>query len=655
LESAIGRSSPDRVGEVKPPLTALFVAARTRDLVSQSGQGQKIHLIGICGTGMGSLAGLLKAAGHDVRGSDSDVYPPMSTQLAEQGIAVMDGYRPENLDWCVPDGVVVVGNVCTKDQVEVVAARERKLKLTSFPALLEELFLVRSHALVVAGTHGKTTTAAMAAFVLFDAGRDPSFLVGGVPQNFGRGWRLGAKDGLFVVEGDEYDTAFFDKGSKFLHYQPKTAILTSVELDHVDIFDSLDAVKTAFRRFVELLPADGLLVVAADSPGAMEVAAAARCRVESYAVAGANGRVDGAHWVARTLAQRPGGRTLFEVTRGGQVYGTFDTGLPGGYNLANTLSVIAAATGVGLPPEAIARGVRRFAGVRRRQETRGVAQGVTVVDDFAHHPTAVRETLRAMRGRYGGGRLVAIFEPRSATSRRAVFQHDYADAFSAADEIIVGPVNHPEKAPAGDRFDPERLAADLRGRGVAARHIGVVDKIVEQVAESAAAGDTVVVMSSGGFGGIHDKLLARLGDAVVPASADDLSGVGRLLEQTGLSYPDMPRHLNELLVLRDPSRQVVGCVAMELYDEAGLLRALATSPDRRGEGLGWMLADAALNRARRRGCRRVYLVTENASDFFAEKFGFQAVGRELIDAPVMESSQFGTSSESATAMVLELK
>jgi UDP-N-acetylmuramate: L-alanyl-gamma-D-glutamyl-meso-diaminopimelate ligase len=608
----------------------------------------KIHLIGICGTGMGSLAGLLKAAGHDVRGSDSEVYPPMSTQLMEQGIEVMDGYRPTNLDW-QPD-VVVVGNIATKDQVEVLGAQERKLQLTSFPALLEDLFLKAGHALVVTGTHGKTTTSSLASFVLTSAGRDPSFLVGGVPQNFGRSWQLGRPGGLFVVEGDEYDTAFFDKGSKFFHYQPKTAILTSIELDHVDIFDSLDAVKTAFRKFVELIPESGLLVVAADSPNALEVARSARCRVETYEI-----RTDhdgGADWIGRPIAQRPGGRTLFEVTRKGTRYGIFDSGMPGGYNLANALSVIAACADLGLSVEEIQRGIRRFAGVKRRQETRGVAQGVTVVDDFAHHPTAVRETLRALRGRYGNGRLIAVFEPRSATSRRAVFQEEYADAFSSADEIIIGPVSHPEKAPANDRFDPERLAADLRGRGVAARHLSSVDKIVEQIAESAAAGDTVVVMSSGGFGGIHDKLLSHLGDAVIPADNDDLPGLQELLDETGLSYPDMVEHLSEILVLRDPERRIVGCVAMEMYDEAGVLRTLATSSSRRGEGLGWMLADAALGRARRRGARRVYLITENASDFFAEKFGFQTVQRELVDAGVLESTQFRNSK--GTTMVLDL-
>jgi UDP-N-acetylmuramate: L-alanyl-gamma-D-glutamyl-meso-diaminopimelate ligase len=612
----------------------------------------RIHLIGICGTGMGSLAGLLKAAGHDVRGSDSDVYPPMSTQLAEQGIPVMNGYGGHNLDW-QPE-VVVVGNVQTRDQIEVKAAQERGLKLTSFPALLEELFLDRLHSLVVAGTHGKTTTSSLAAFVLQHAGRDPSFLVGGVPVNFGRSWGLG-NGSTFVVEGDEYDTAFFDKKSKFLHYRPKTAIVTSVELDHIDIFESLDDIKEAFRAFVRLIPSDGLLIVAADSPGALDVAKAATCRVETYVVRGADNADAQADWTARAIATRLGGRTLFEVSHGGKPFGVFDTGLAGAYNLANALAVIAAGASLGLSNEEIGRGIRHFAGVRRRQEVRGVAQGVTVVDDFAHHPTAVRETLRALRRRHGGGRLIAIFEPRSATSRRAVFQKDYADAFSGADETIVGAVSHPEKAPADDRFDPERLAADLRGKGVAARHVANVDQIVEQIADRAAAGDTVVIMSSGSFDGLHDKLLARLGDAVVPARTEDLDGVSALLERSSLGYPEAGARLGDMLVVRDDGNgTIVGCVAMELYDDAGLLRSLATAPERRGEGLGWMLADAALGRARARGCRRVYLITENASDFFAEKFGFRTVQPSLVDAAVAESSQFRGATPNSTAMVLDL-
>ncbi len=614
----------------------------------------KVHLIGICGTGMGALAGLLKASGHDVRGSDTDVYPPMSTQLVEQGIEIMSGYRATNLDWS-PD-VVVVGNVCSKDHTEVVAANARGFRLTSFPALLEELYLHDHPAVVIAGTHGKTTTSSIASFMFTDAGLDPSFLVGGIPVNFGRSWRYGKAGAPFVIEGDEYDTAFFDKGSKFFHYRPRYAVLTSVELDHVDIFASLDDIKNAFRKFVGLLPEDGYLVVAADSPGALEVASSAKCTVERYGVmrhgdATADASVE---WWARPLANR-GPRNLFEVIHNGKPLGVFDTGLAGAYNLANALSVIAVGTKLGVPHDVLARGVRRFAGVRRRQEVRGVAQGVRVIDDFAHHPTAVRETLEGLRQRFPGGRLVAIFEPRSATSRRAVFQKDYAEAFAAADEVIIGAVHLPEKAPAGDRFDPERLAADLRGKGLAARHMIDVEKVVEQVASTAAAGDTVVVMTSGGFEGIHDRLLSRLGDAVVSARQGDLPGVQTLLARTQLKYPDVESHLGDLLVLRDGNGQVNGCVSIELYDEAGLLRALATAPERRGMGIGWMLADAAVNRARARGCRRIFLLTENASDFFAEKLGFKKVDRAMVDASVLESSQFGFDTERATPMVRDLE
>jgi UDP-N-acetylmuramate: L-alanyl-gamma-D-glutamyl-meso-diaminopimelate ligase len=596
---------------------------------------------------MGSLAGLLKAAGHDVRGSDEHVYPPMSTQLAEQSIPIFDGFRAENLDWG-PDEVVI-GNVCRKDHVEVVAAAARNLKLTSFPAVLEEQFLSTRHSLVVAGTHGKTTTSALAASVLVDAGRNPGFLVGGVPQGLGHSFRTGGSDAPFVVEGDEYDTAFFDKGSKFFHYRPRTAILTSVELDHVDIFASLDAVKDAFKKFVALIPPEGLLVVCADDAGAMECAKAARCRVERYSVAGAE-----AEWRAKPTGMRPGGRTTFAVEHNGNAFGELELGLPGAYNLANALAVIAAVADLGLQAPEIARGVRRFAGVRRRQEVRGVAQGVTVIDDFAHHPTAVRATLAALRGRHGGGKLFAVFEPRSATSRRATFQSEYAEAFGSVDEVIIGAVNAPEKAPEGDRFDPERLAADLRGRGVPARFLATVEQIAGHLAERAAPGDTVVVMSSGGFGNVHDKILDKLGLAVTAARAGDLGQVRALLDRVALPYADLDAHAEELLVLHDGGT-VVGCVAMELYDDAGLLRSLAVAPESRGQGLGWMLADAALLRARARGARAVYLTTDNATDFFAEKFGFKRVERSSLSKAMLASSQFRVARADATVtMKLDL-
>lgn len=616
----------------------------------------KLHLIGICGTGMGSLAGLLKASGHDVRGSDEHVYPPMSTQLAEQSIPVFDGFRPENLDW-QPD-LVVVGNACRRDHVEVVAAEKRGLKLTSFPAALSELYLATRHPLVVAGTHGKTTTSSLASSVLLDAGRDPGFLIGGVPigTRMHQGFRVGAEGGVFVVEGDEYDTAFFDKGSKFFHYRPRTAILTSVELDHVDIFSSLEAVKAAFRRFVSLIPEQGLLVVCADDVGALECADVATCRVERYTVATPEGSAAGADWVARRTGTRPGGRMLFTVERRGEFFGEFETGLVGMHNLSNALGVIAALADLGLTAQELAYGVRRFAGVRRRQEVRGVAQGVTVIDDFAHHPTAVRETLGALRGQYGEGRLFAVFQPNSASSRRAVFQDDYATAFQAVDEVIIGPVHQQGRAlpPEGDRLDPERLAADVRRKGVPARYFDNVDAIVDYVATRAAPGDIVVVMSSGSFGGIHEKVLQRLGPAVTDARPEDTKRVRALLERVSLPYPDIAEHLDELLVLRD-SGDPIGCIALEQYGDAGLLRALAVVPERRGEGLGWMIVDAALRRARQRGAQRVFLTTDQATDFFAEKFGFRSCERSAVDAAVLRSSQFlGSRAAGAVTMVLDL-
>ncbi|MBI5479830.1 MAG: UDP-N-acetylmuramate:L-alanyl-gamma-D-glutamyl-meso-diaminopimelate ligase [Deltaproteobacteria bacterium] len=609
----------------------------------------KLHLIAICGTGMGSLAGLLKAAGHEVRGADENVYPPMSTQLAEQGIQAYPGFHAANLDWG-PDRVVV-GNVCRRDHVEVVAARERGLDLTSFPAVLADLFLAGRHSLVVAGTHGKTTTAALASFVLADAGRDPSFLIGGVPLDFGRGWHLGQGE-AFVVEGDEYDTAFFDKGSKFFHYRPRTAILTSVEFDHADIFPDLAAVKAAFAKFVGLIPVDGLLVVAHSSPEALAVARSARCRVVTY---GLDPR-SGADYTAELVPGAPAGRQLFEVRRRGEALCLFETGLCGRHNLENVLGVIAAMQGVGLDAAEIARGVRRFAGVKRRQEVRGVAQGVTVIDDFAHHPTAVRLTLQGLRARYGRARLVAVFEPRSATSRRQVFQREWAESFVDADEVLLAPLHAPERVPAAERLDVEQLVRDLRARGCAARVLPTVAEMVEHLA-GLAPGEVVVVMSSGGFGGLLEKLLARLGDAVEPAVHADLPGIRHLLGRLQLPDDGVEEHLRDFLVIRDAQRRhVIATAGVELYDDAGLLRSLAVVPERRGQGLGWMLADHALQRAAARGARRLYLLTESASDFFAKRCGFQPIDRSEVEPAVQASLEFSLHCcAGATCMRLVLK
>jgi UDP-N-acetylmuramate: L-alanyl-gamma-D-glutamyl-meso-diaminopimelate ligase len=424
-----------------------------------------------------------------------------------------------------------VGNVCRKDHVEVLAAAERQLALFSFPSLLSDLFLQTKYSVVVAGTHGKTTTSSILAHVLNDAGRDPSFLIGGVPLNFRQSWRLG-QGPEFVVEGDEYDTAFFDKGSKFLHYRPRTAILTSVEFDHADIFRDDAAVRAAFRKFVALIPEDGQLLVCAASPGALDVARGAQCAVTTYGRPGS-----GADWIFEVSARTSGGRAVLDIARRGERVLSLETSLPGIYNKENLVGVVAAAASLGVELPAIARASRRFQGVRRRQEVRGVAAGVTVIDDFAHHPTAIRETVLALKGRYGPGKLIAAFEPRSATSRRAIFQHDFADALSVADEVILAPLYAPEKIPEGERLDVERLAADLRREDIPARLIASVDETAAHIAERAAAGDTVLIMSSGDYGNLHDKVLRRLGDPVMPARGEHKAKIANLLDRIGIAHP----------------------------------------------------------------------------------------------------------------------
>lgn len=609
----------------------------------------KIHFIGVCGTGMGAVAGMLKSMGHEVRGSDEHVYPPMSTQLERAKIPILTGFQEKNLDW-QPD-VVVVGNVCRRDHIEVVAAQKQNIRLTSFPAIIQELLLPGKTPLVVAGTHGKTTTASLAAVALQDAGRDPSYMIGGVPLNLGHGASVG-KGPHFVLEGDEYDCAFFDKRSKFFHYLPQVAILTSVELDHVDIFADLVQVKQAFTGLVSLIPEHGALLVGSSSPGALECAQAARCPVERYGVVGSCAH--DTEWKAETTAVRAGGRTLFRVTKNGEFFGDFEVGLPGTYNLENAVGAIAALSKLGLSAAELAPGIRRFIGVKRRQEVRGVAQGVTVVDDFAHHPTAIRETLRGLRGRFGTGRLFAVFEPRSATSRTAVFQREFAESLATADEILIGAVHMPEKAPPTNRLDVEKLAQDVRRFGVPARAFAKNDQIVDCLAELVSAGDTVVIMSSGNFDNLHDKLLSRLGDALVPTTSADVPEVKKLLARVKLPTNGVPDDLADLWALKDSGGQVVGCVALEVYGDTALLRSLAVHAERRGEGLGWVLADMALARARQRGLRRVCLLTEHATDFFAEKFGFQPVPRETLPSEVQFSTEYQRFCGRAVAMVLEL-
>jgi UDP-N-acetylmuramate: L-alanyl-gamma-D-glutamyl-meso-diaminopimelate ligase len=450
---------------------------------------------------MGSLAGLLREAGHDVRGSDEAVYPPMSTMLQERGIPVLRGYRAEHLR-DRPD-LVVVGNIASRTNPEAIAAAELGLKYVSMPQAISSLFLEGRHPIVISGTHGKTTTAALMTWVLESAGRRPSFLVGGVLRNFNRSFGLGSGED-FVIEGDEYETSYFDKGPKFLHYRPRTAIVTSVEFDHAEMFASLDAVKTAFRDFIRLVPADGHLVYCADDPNVVEVVASASAGAqESY------GTEVAARWRGEIRGVDADGMDV-AITREGHPFGTLRSPLVGVQNLRNILGVVAAAAVRGLTAVEVAQGLRTFEGVRRRQEIRGVVDGVVIIDDFAHHPTAVRLTLDGLRRRYEGRRLWALFEPRTNTTRRSVFQQDYATSFDAADRVVVAAVDHPERVPEAERFSPERLVADLVRRGRVAEYVPSVPAIVEKVVREARTGDVVTVMSNGSFGGIHALLLEGL-------------------------------------------------------------------------------------------------------------------------------------------------
>jgi len=460
----------------------------------------KVHLVAICGTGMGALAGLLKEAGHEVRGSDRAFYPPMSERLQAWGIPTLQGFDPAHI---APDtDLVVVGNVCRKDNPEAQAALQRGMKVMSFPQALSEFFIAGKTSVVVAGTHGKTTTAALLSYVLVEAGADPSFLVGGIPQNFGKSFHLGG-GGLFVVEGDEYDAAFFDKRPKFVHYRPGVVILTAVEFDHADIYPDMAAYRSAFATLLSLLPAEGLLVVCADDPEASRLARAAPCRVVSY------GLGPGADWSAADL-ELAAAVSRFTLLRRGAAGPRVALPLAGRHNVANALAVLAAAEALGVGADRAAACLPGFAGVARRMQVRGTVDGVTVIDDFAHHPTKVRETVRAARTRYPQARLVAVFEPRTATSRRKVFQEAYPASFAGADEVLVVPPFEAEKVPAADRFDSAALVAALARAGQRAALLPGADAVVAELARRPPGEAVVLVMSNGAFDGIHEKLLAAL-------------------------------------------------------------------------------------------------------------------------------------------------
>ncbi len=462
----------------------------------------RIHLMGICGTGMASLAGMLKELGYMVTGSDANVYPPMSLLLESLGIPVFDGYDPGNLTYG-PD-MVIVGNVITRENPEAVALGRLGLPYLSFPQAIRQFAIGDKKSIVISGTHGKTTTASLVAWILEIAGMDPGFMIGGIPRNFESNFKLG-EGRYFVIEGDEYDSAFFDKGPKFLHYNPLFVILTSIEFDHADIYRDLDHVIDSFRKLIDLIPENGCLIANGDDGIISRETARAEYGLETYGFLNGNG------WriTDETEAEQ---LTTFKVEQvtGSDIYGVFETPLFGRHNLSNCLSAVVLANALGVPRDALYEALKTFKGVKRRQEILGEKRGITVMDDFAHHPTAVRETVDAVKQRYPHRRLVAVFEPRSNSSRRNIFQEQYAASFDQGDLMMIREPPLTEKIPPQDRFSARKLVSELGKKGLEAYAFSDTDSLLAQLLSSLKEGDMVLIMSNGGFDNLQNRLLDAL-------------------------------------------------------------------------------------------------------------------------------------------------
>lgn len=462
--------------------------------------GAHIHLIAACGTAMGSLAGMLREQGYRVTGSDSHVYPPMSTLLADLGIDVRAGFSAEHLE--PPPDLVVIGNAVSRGNPEAEAVLARRIPYASLPEVLRDFFIRGKHSVVVTGTHGKTTTTALIAHLFTAGGLDPSFLVAGVPQNFDRSYRLG-RGAHFIVEGDEYDSAFFAKWAKFFYYLPEVLIVNNLEFDHADIYQDLAEIANAFGQLINMVPQNGLILAHDADPNVAELLPAAPAPVETF------GLEEGAFWRAANLQASAAG-TRFTLCRAGREVGVFDLPLSGDYNVCNALASLAAGFHAGLTAGDLRAALTRFAGVKRRQEQIGLIDDVLLIDDFAHHPTAVAHTLAGLRRSHPGRRLLAVFEPASATNARALFADRYVEAFALADVFATTAVPRPERARGDEPFSPERLVARLCATGKPARYLPDAETMVAFLAGEARAGDLVVFMSNGGFGGLQQKLCTAL-------------------------------------------------------------------------------------------------------------------------------------------------
>jgi len=470
-------------------------------------ENRHIHLIGICGTAMASLAGMLKQRGFRVTGSDAAAYPPMSDFLSELGVPVAQPFNPRNLE-PRPD-LVVVGNAISRGNVELEQVLDQRIPFTSMPRLLEEEFLVGKEVLVVAGTHGKTTTTSMLAWIFHTAGMQPSFLIGGIAENFASSFHLG-QGKHFILEGDEYDTAFFDKGPKFLHYFPDAVVLTSVEFDHADIYNDLEAVETAFKRLVNLIPRRGR-IIAFDgmAGGSAESESLERCLLKAFCPVERYGSGARAEWRIADL-RLEAARTLWSVWHEGKPWMDFEFPLAGEYNVWNATAAAAIAAAYGIAKEEISAALKTFKSVKRRLEVKAQVNGITIIDDFAHHPTAIAGTLKALRARYAGARLWAILEPRSNTLRRRVLQGELARSLAVADEVVVAGVFRSEAVPESERLELPQLLAEIEQHGTHARLIATAEEIVQTAAPEMRSGDVVAILSNGGFGGIYEKLPAQL-------------------------------------------------------------------------------------------------------------------------------------------------
>ena len=458
------------------------------------GSIKSVHFVGICGTAMASVAAALKARGYAVTGSDQNIYPPMSTFLAEQKIPVIAGYDEKNLA-CNPD-LVIIGNAISRGNPEAEAVLEKKLRYCSLPELLKEFFIRGKRSLVVTGTHGKTTTTSLLTWVFEHHGKNPSYLIGGIPNNLQQGARFTDSE-FFIIEGDEYDTAFFDKRSKFVHYLPEVVIINNIEFDHADIFDNVGAIQLSFKRLINLVPRNGMLLANGDDLNIKPLLNVQHCPIQRF---GFGADQD----IRATELKLAGDKSEFRIGNS-----TFRSPLIGELNVRNTLAVIACARHCGFSDAQIQTAFDTFTGIKRRMEVRGISGGVTVIDDFGHHPTAIRETLHALRVRFPGQRIWAVFEPRSNTTRRAVFQQEITDALNLADGIAVAQIARLELLAPEERLNPERLIDNLKASGKPAFYLPTADAIVQELGDRVRSGEIVCVFSNGGFGGIHDKLLQR--------------------------------------------------------------------------------------------------------------------------------------------------